>query len=37
MISAVYKNRLLLWNQKVRLNAGSNSTVFTGTNATTIN
>jgi hypothetical protein len=28
MISAVYKNRLLLWNQKVQLKAGSNSTVW---------
>lgn len=34
MISAIYKNRLLLWNQKVQLKAGSNSTVFTGANAT---
>ncbi len=37
MISAIYKNRLLLWNQKVLLKAGSNSTVFSDTNATTIN
>jgi hypothetical protein len=37
MISAIYKNRLLLWTEKVRLKAGSNSTVFSGTNSITIN
>jgi hypothetical protein len=31
MISAVYNNRLLLWNQEIELKAGVNSTVFTKT------
>ncbi len=31
MISAVYNNRLLLWNQRVELKSGQSSTVFTST------
>ena len=31
MISAVYNNRLLLWNQRVELKPGQSSTVFTST------